>query len=50
MADDINGWNSNSSTLFTNVRVLDATGENPFTGEVLVQGNRIKSGAMREFG
>jgi len=43
MADDINGWNSNSSTLFTNVRVLDATGENPFTGEVLVQGNRIKS-------
>ncbi|TKB30303.1 MAG: amidohydrolase family protein, partial [Mesorhizobium sp.] len=42
MADD--GWNGNGSgnTLFTNVRVLDATGEYPYTGEVLVQGNRIK--------
>ena len=30
------------SVLFTNVRVLDATGEYPYTGEVLVQGNRIK--------
>jgi imidazolonepropionase-like amidohydrolase len=42
MADD--GWNANGSggTLFTNVRVLDATGEYPYTGEVLVQGNRIK--------
>jgi imidazolonepropionase-like amidohydrolase len=29
------------STLFTNVRVLDSTGEKPFAGEVLVQGNRI---------
>ena len=28
--------------LFTNVRILDATGEYPYTGEVLVQGNRIK--------
>lgn len=39
-----NGWNGNGSgsTLFTNVRVLDATGEFPYTGEVLVQGNRIK--------
>ena len=27
---------------FTNVRVLDATGEPPFSGEVVVQGNRIK--------
>jgi imidazolonepropionase-like amidohydrolase len=43
MADD-NGWNGNGSggTLFTNVRILDATGEYPYTGEVLVQGNRIK--------
>ena len=42
MADD--SWNGNGSngTLFTNVRVLDATGEYPYTGEVLVQGNRIK--------
>ncbi len=28
--------------LFTNVRILDGTGEQPYTGEVLVQGNRIK--------
>ena len=34
-----NGW---GSILFTNVRVLDATGEYPYTGEVLIQGNRIK--------
>ena len=42
MAED--GWNGNGSgsTLFTNVRVLDATGVYPYTGEVLVQGNRIK--------
>lgn len=43
MADNSNGWGSNGSVLFTNVRVLDATGEHPFSGEVLVQGNRIKS-------
>ncbi|MDQ0470365.1 metal-dependent hydrolase family protein [Labrys wisconsinensis] len=39
-------WSSNGrdseSVLFTNVRVLDGTGDYPFTGEVLVQGNRIK--------
>jgi imidazolonepropionase-like amidohydrolase len=29
------------STLFTDVRVLDSTGEHPFAGEVLVKGNRI---------
>ena len=34
-------WNGNSETVFTNVRVLDATGENPYTGEVVVKGNRI---------
>ena len=40
-----NGWGANgrSSILrFRNVRVLDATGEYPYTGEVLIQGNRIK--------
>ena len=51
MADENYGWNGNGSgwngnasgnVLFTNVRVLDATGEYPYTGEVLVQGNRIK--------
>jgi imidazolonepropionase-like amidohydrolase len=36
-----NGRESDS-VLFTNVRILDATGEYPYTGEVLVQGNRIK--------
>jgi imidazolonepropionase-like amidohydrolase len=30
-----------SSTLFTNVRIFDGTGSVPFTGEVLVEGNRI---------
>ena len=42
MADD--NWNGNGtgSVLFTNVRILDATGEYPYTGEVQVQGNRIK--------
>jgi len=29
-------------TLFTNVRILDGTGANPYTGSVLVQGNRIR--------
>ncbi len=32
-----------ANTLFTNVRIIDGTGEAPFAGEVLVQGNRIKS-------
>ncbi|KQW36113.1 amidohydrolase family protein [Rhizobacter sp. Root404] len=31
-----------ADTLFTNVRILDGTGQNPFTGSVLVQGNRIR--------
>lgn len=30
-----------TDVLFTNVRVFDGGGETPFTGEVLVQGNRI---------
>jgi len=44
MAYDSNSWNGNGDgpILFTNVRVLDATGEYPYTGEVLIQGNRIK--------
>jgi len=42
MAD--NNWNGSGSggALFTNVRILDGTGEHPYTGEVLIQGNRIK--------
>ena len=31
-----------NDTLFTNVRILDGTGQNPFPGSVLVQGNRIR--------
>jgi len=31
-----------SDILFTNVRILDGTGQNPYTGSVLVQGNRIR--------
>ena len=30
-----------ADVLFTNVRIFDGGGETPFTGEVLVQGNRI---------
>jgi imidazolonepropionase-like amidohydrolase len=42
MADEYNGSNGSSGVVFTNVRVLDGTGEYPYTGEVTVQGNRIK--------
>lgn len=31
-----------ADVLFTNVRILDGTGDQPYPGEVLVQGNRIK--------
>jgi imidazolonepropionase-like amidohydrolase len=34
--------NGSENIVFTNVRVLDGSGEYPFTGEVVVQGNRIK--------
>ncbi len=30
-----------ANTLFTNVRIIDGTGAQPYMGEVLVQGNRI---------
>lgn len=51
MAEHIyGGWrgshgagNNQSEIVFTNVRVLDGTGEAPFSGEVTVEGNRIKS-------
>ena len=32
-----------AETLFTNVRILDGSGANPYAGSVLVQGNRIRS-------
>ncbi len=31
-----------SNVLYTNVRILDGSGEHPYIGEVLVQGNRIR--------
>jgi imidazolonepropionase-like amidohydrolase len=31
-----------ANVLFTNVRIFDGSGEHPFSGEVLVQGNRIR--------
>lgn len=33
--------------LFTNVRIFDGTGEPPFNGEVLVDGNRVAAVARR---
>ena len=30
-----------ANVLFTNVRILDGIGRQPYAGEVLVQGNRI---------
>ena len=42
MSDAYNGTNGNAGVVFTNVRILDGTGEYPYTGEVTVQGNRIK--------
>ena len=40
MAEDRFG--SNGGVVFTNVRILDGSGDYPFTGEVVVQGNRIR--------
>jgi len=34
---------TDNSTLFTNVRILDGTGTMPYSGSVLVQGNRIRT-------
>jgi len=53
MADtEFTGWsgrngngngNGDNTITFSNVRILDATGEEPYLGEVTVQGNRIKT-------
>ena len=34
---------TDNSTLFTNVRILDGSGAMPYSGSVLVQGNRIRT-------
>jgi imidazolonepropionase-like amidohydrolase len=40
MADDRIG--GSNGVVFTNVRILDGSGEYPYTGEVIIQGNRIR--------
>ena len=40
MADERFG--GSNGVVFTNVRIIDGSGENPYTGEVVVQGNRIR--------
>ena len=40
MAEDRIG--GSNGVVFTNVRILDGSGEYPYTGEVVVQGNRIR--------
>ena len=40
MADDRIG--GSNGVVFTNVRIIDGSGEYPYTGEVVVQGNRIR--------
>jgi imidazolonepropionase-like amidohydrolase len=39
-----------TDVLFTNVKIFDATGEMPFQGEVLVQGNRISRVTRSAYG
>ena len=39
-----------ADVLFTNVRVFDGGGESPFTGEVLVQGNKISRVSKTGYG
>ncbi len=50
MAENNYSWNgsngaarNNQDILFTNVKILDASGNVPYSGEVMVSGNRIKS-------
>ena len=45
MADDRIG--GSSGVVFTNVRIIDGSGEYPYTGEVAVQGNRIRQVTKR---
>ena len=40
MAEDRIG--GSNGVVFTNVRILDGSGDFPYTGEVVVQGNRIR--------
>ena len=52
MAERLDPWSSRRASgtgngedeiTFTNVRILDGTGERPYAGEVTVAGNRIRS-------
>ena len=40
MTDDRFG--GSNGVVFTNVRIIDGSGDSPYTGEVVVQGNRIR--------
>src|SRR5690606_34847608 len=40
-SQEMEGGDTMGNVLFTNVRIFDGTGAQPFAGEVLVQGNRI---------
>ena len=40
MTDDRFG--GSNGVVFTNVRIIDGSGNSPYTGEVVVQGNRIR--------
>src|SRR5207244_1106722 len=44
------GASDMADVLFTNVRVFDGGGEAPFTGDVLVQGNKISRVVKTAFG
>ncbi len=54
MASNGTSWNGSShgaprqEIVFSNVRILDATGESPYSGDVTVSGNRIKSVARSD--
>ena len=39
-----------ADVLFTNVRIFDGGGETPFTGDVLVSGNRISRVVKTSYG
>jgi imidazolonepropionase-like amidohydrolase len=42
--------NTGTDIVFANVRILDGTGEPPFSGDVTIQGNRIKTIARADRG
>ena len=49
MAYEQNGFNGPGAIHFTNVRILDSTGEYPYTGEVRGPGQPHQAGDARLF-